>query len=161
MSPVRNKSKSKSTAPKRKAPKAKAKPVNTRAGTDRRTGVDRRQVDVPVANDRRSGGDRRSGVDRRRFRGMEARLRMRLVLLLGAALAYPAVRTWGDGALALDAMAIRVAIAFGFAGVGVNAVNALFIMYSPKASPAPYAPQRGIEDAETVDELPPGAGGQE
>lgn len=160
VSPVRGKKKA--TAPKGTASKAsKAKPVDTRAGKDRRTGVDRRQVDVPVANDRRSGIDRRTGVDRRRYRGMEARLRMRLVLVLGVVLAYPPVRTWSDGALAVDAMAIRVAIAFGFAGLAVSAVNTLFVMYAPKPNPAPLPQQHGIEDAATVDEPASGDRGQE
>jgi hypothetical protein len=40
-------------------------PAERRAGSDRRTGVDRRQKNVPVAHERRSGVDRRAIADRR------------------------------------------------------------------------------------------------
>lgn len=150
MSPSRTRSKSKASKPP-KGTKVKAKPVDTRTGSDRRSGVDRRQRHEPVANDRRSGADRRSGLDRRRYRGMDARLRMRVVLLIGAILAYPAVRTYLDGALAIDAAAIRVAIAFGFAGLAVGGVNALLIAYTPTAA-SPGVARPDIEDAETIDD---------
>lgn len=39
--------------------------VERRKGKDRRSGVDRRLIDIPVAVDRRWGPDRRSGEDRR------------------------------------------------------------------------------------------------
>jgi hypothetical protein len=150
MSPLR-KSKAAATTV---APKPAGKPPkvqNQRTGKDRRAGTDRRVAQEPIAEERRSGIDRRTGVDRRQRRGFDALLRKRLILIGGALLSYPAVRTYLDGSLAADAMAIRIAVAFGFAALAVNMLNLLLVAYAPKAEP-PKRIDTSIEDADTVDD---------
>jgi hypothetical protein len=128
-----------------------------RSGTERRTGDRRSRVDLEaVGNERRAGADRRSGIDRRQNRGIDPYARLQLSLVLGAVLSIPAVRTWMDGAIQIDTMAIRVAVAMVFALVAINGLNALITMYQPKPE-APEQTADGIEDAVLLDREDPGA----
>ena len=122
-----------------------------RSGNDRRTGDRRTRVELDeVGNERRAGADRRTGIDRRQNRGIDPYARLQLSLVLGAVLSLPAVRTWMDGAIPIDTMAIRVAIAMVFAVVAINGLNALITMYQPK--PEVSEPRAdGIEDAVLLD----------
>ncbi|HEX4904152.1 MAG TPA: hypothetical protein VFU93_01785 [Acidimicrobiales bacterium] len=118
-----------------------------RSGTDRRTGDRRSRVELDaVGNERRAGVDRRSGIDRRQNRGIDPYARLQLSILVGAVLSFPAVRTWMDGAIPIDTLAIRVAIAMVFAVVAINGLNALIMSYQPKPSPQESTTD-GIEDA--------------
>ena len=128
------------------------------ARTDRRTGVDRRtQVDRrtrtdagAIGNERRAGVDRRSGIDRRQNRGIEPYTRLRLAMAIGVVLSIPAFNTWSDGGMAIDKLAIRVAVAMAFALIAVNGINALIVMYQPKPV-QPEAQLDSIEDAVEID----------
>jgi hypothetical protein len=78
------------------------------------------------------------------------RTRLRATLVVGAVLAYPAVRTYLDGAIPIDTAAIRVFVAMAFALLAVSAIGALLSAYAPK--PAERAPDPAIEDAEMVED---------
>jgi hypothetical protein len=123
-----------------------------RSGVDRRAQVDRRTRDETdaVGNERRAGADRRTGIDRRQNRGIDPYARLQMSLALGAILSIPAIRTWMDGALPIDTLAIRVAIAMVFGVVAINGLNALIMLYQPKPAP-PEEAADGIEDAVVLD----------
>jgi hypothetical protein len=81
---------------------------------------------------------------------MKARTRLRLTILIGAILSFPAVRTYANHDMAIDAAAIRVGIAMLFAGLAVSALGALLNAYSPP--PEDAEPDAAIEDADLVDD---------
>ena len=123
-----------------------------RSGVDRRAESDRRTRDDldAVGNERRAGMDRRAGIDRRQNRGIDPYARLQMSLVLGAILSIPAIRTWMDGALPIDTLAIRVAVAMVFGVVAINGLNALIMLYQP----TPAIPEQmtdGIEDAVVLD----------
>lgn len=108
-----------------------------------------------VGNERRAGVERRSGIDRRRNRGVDPQVRLKIAIALGLVLSIPAIQTWSDGALPIDTLAIRVAVAMAFAVVAVNGLNALIEMYQPK--PPGRRSTDGIQDAVVVEgETPSG-----
>ena len=122
-----------------------------RSGNERRAGDRRSRVELDaVGNERRAGADRRSGIDRRQNRGIDPYARLQLSIVLGAVLSIPAVRTWMDGAIPIDTLAIRVAVAMVFAVVAINGLNALITMYQPTPAP-PESSADGIEDAVLLD----------
>jgi hypothetical protein len=88
---------------------------------------------------------------------MKARTRLRLTLALGVLLSLPAVRTYLNGSIAIDAAAIRVGIAMLLAGVAVSALASLVGAYAPKAADEPAL---AIEDADLVDDGGAGATGE-
>jgi hypothetical protein len=80
---------------------------------------------------------------------MKARTRLRLTILIGAILSFPAIRTYLNDGIAIDGAAIRVGIAMLFAGVAVTALGNLLSAYTP----APVEePDTAIEDADLVDD---------
>ena len=122
-----------------------------RSGGDRRTTDRRSRVELDaIGNERRAGADRRTGVDRRQNRGIDPYARLQLSLALGVVLSFPAVRTWMDGSIPIDTLAIRVAVAMVFAVVAINGLNALITMYQPEPAP-PAQLADGIEDAVVLD----------
>jgi hypothetical protein len=81
---------------------------------------------------------------------MSPRVRLRSTVALGALLSVPAVRTYLDGAIAIDSAAIRVFVAMAFALLVVSAFGALLQAYAPP--PAEPEPDPAIEDAVMVDD---------
>lgn len=85
---------------------------------------------------------------------MTATTRRRATVLLGVLFSVPAYRTWSDGGIDLDTLAIRVAVAMVVALMAVTLVGMLLDAYAPdevEPAPAPRAAEGDIEDAVVVE----------